>query len=366
MRILYAAAVRLPTEKAHGAQIMSTCAALAAAGAEVELVVPGRTTDIAADAFAYYGVAKNFTMTTLKVPDWFALGRFGFAFASFLFGRKVARYAVQQKFEVLYTRDKLLLRALLGAKPRAKAVWEVHGKDDIAPAAQFAGKVKVVAITNGIKEDLLQKGFAESDVLVAHDGVDLSLFKNPEGKEAARARLQLPPDTKIAMYIGRLDGWKGVDTLLEASNLLPDDVVVAIIGGEPAQVAQLKAKYPKARFLGYHPYAQVADNTAAADVLVLPNTAKDPTSLRYTSPLKLFAYMASGKPIVASDLQSLREVLSDENCYFVEPDNAAALKEGVREALLDPSAQARAAKAKELVQNYSWAARAQKILLFLN
>lgn len=365
MKILYAAAVRLPTEKAHGVQIMRTCEALAGLGATVELAVPGRTTHIQGDPFTYYKVNKNFILTTLKVPDWFGRGPFGFATASFLFGRKVARYARQQKFDVLYTRDKLVLRTLLASKPAAKVVWEVHGKEDIAAAKTFVDRVQVVAITSGIKKDLLAEGFKSEDVLVAPDGVELEPFANPQSKEASRARLGLPQDTKIAMYIGRLDGWKGVDTLLEASKILPADVLVAVIGGEQAQVERLRALYPKARFLGYHPYTAVADNQAAADVLVLPNTAKDVTSQLYTSPLKLFTYMASGVPMVVSDLPSLREVLSEASTFFVEADNAEALAKGIEEALTNPDAPARAACAKELVGQYSWQSRAQKMLDFL-
>lgn len=365
MRILYVAAVRLPTEKAHGVQIMRTCEALSKLGANVELAVPGRATPIKEDPFTYYGVVKNSLVTTLHAPDWFGRGPFGFATASFLFGRKVARYAKQQKFDVIYTRDKLALRAVLSSKPTAKVVWEVHGKEDIASARQFVGRVRVVAITQGIKTDLVKEGFKTEDILVAPDGVELETFANPQSKEASRARLGLRQDKKIAMYIGRLDGWKGIDTLLEASKLLPEEVLAVIIGGEPAQIERLKLLYPKARFLGYHPYTAVADNQAAADVLVLPNTAKDVTSQLYTSPLKLFTYMAAGVPIVASDLPSLREVLDDSSAFFVEADNAVALAKGITEALTSQDAPMRAARAKERVVDYSWAARAQKILHFL-
>ncbi len=77
MQILYAAAIRLPTEKAHGAQIMHTCEALADAGAEVTLAVPGRATDIKEDPFAYYRIEENFSLEALRVPDWFSRGRLG-------------------------------------------------------------------------------------------------------------------------------------------------------------------------------------------------------------------------------------------------------------------------------------------------
>lgn len=105
-------------------------------------------------------------------------------------------------------------------------------------------------------------------------------------------------------------------------------------------------------------------NQAAADVLVLPNTGTDETSVRFTSPLKLFTYMASGRPIVASDLPSIREVLDEQSAYLVTPDDAQALARGITRALSDTGG--RSARAFQLVQRYSWDERARGILAALS
>ena len=139
-----------------------------------------------------------------------------------------------------------------------------------------------------------------------------------------------------------------------------------IIGGEHEQVTSLQSKYPRVRFLGFRPYRELADNQAAADVLILPNTGKDEISALFTSPLKLFTYMASGRPIVASDLPSIREVLDESCAYFVPPDDAQALARAIAAALKDSAAQQKAARARELVVSYTWAARAKKILRVLD
>ena len=80
MKLLYVAPIRLPTEKAHGIQIMETCAALSRAGAEVELVVPDRKTHIQEDAFQYYNIKERFRITRLHAPDTVSYGRVGFLF----------------------------------------------------------------------------------------------------------------------------------------------------------------------------------------------------------------------------------------------------------------------------------------------
>ena len=101
---------------------------------------------------------------------------------------------------------------------------------------------------------------------------------------------------------------------------------------------------------------------ADADVLVLPNP-RSAISNAFTSPLKLFEYMGSGRPIVASDLPSLREVLRDgENAILVEPGNPQALVAGIERIKKDEALGRRlAAQALQDVQAFTWAKRAERL-----
>ena len=101
---------------------------------------------------------------------------------------------------------------------------------------------------------------------------------------------------------------------------------------------------------------------AEADVLVLPYVDAE-LAVNYTSPLKLFEYMAAGKPIVAANLPSLREVLRDgENAVLVEPGSATALAVGLRRVLEDRALAERIARrAFNEVAEYSWDHRAERI-----
>lgn len=357
-KLVYVANVRMPTEKAHGIQIMKTCEAFVRSGVEVELLVPGRKNPIQESPHEYYGVKVPFVITRLPVIDTVRYGAFGFWFESLLFARAVRRYLKHREYDVLYGRDEQVL-----ARVQGRRVWESHtGVWNAAARKVSAQAHMLVTISQGLKNLYIAKDIPAQKILVAADGIDLDDFAHPGSKEDARKRLGLPAGKKIAMYIGRLDGWKGSETLLKSSALLPGDIQVVIIGGEHAQVEALRSKYPRARFLGFRPYRELAGNQAAADVLVLPNTGRDEVSARFTSPLKLFTYMASGRPIVASDLPSIREVLDERSAYFVPPDDAEALARAIGAALEDSASPQKVAHARELVASYTWSARAQKIL----
>ena len=356
LSICYIANIRLPTEKAHGVQIMKTCEAFTALGHDVELVVPNRKTDITEDTFSYYGLKTRFSLQRLPVWDTVRYGRIGFFLESFLFAFAVRKHIRAKTFGMFYGRDELVLMHL-----RLPYVWESHTGSWNRAARTVARRAKrIVVISQGLKDFYIKKGVPAEKISVAHDGVDIEQFAHPQSKNAARTRLNLPHDADIVMYIGRLDGWKGVATLLETSKNLPNNSVLVVIGGEPAQVAQLSVRYPNVRFLGFRPYKELADNMAAANVLVLPNTGTDEISTRFTSPLKLFAYMTSGVPVVASDLPSIREVLDEQTAYLVPPDDAVALAEGIQRALVEDSTRATNALAR--VAEYSWKRRAERIV----
>jgi glycosyltransferase involved in cell wall biosynthesis len=213
---------------------------------------------------------------------------------------------------------------------------------------------------------LVASGLTRERIHVAPDAVDLDDFANPESKAAARTRLGVPQEKKAAFYIGILDPWKGTDTLYATAKLLSPDIQTVVIGGFDGEEQALIPLHPEVQFLGYRPYTELPGNQQAADVLVLPNSGKEILSAKYTSPLKLFTYMASGVPIVASDLPSLREVLSEKNAYLATPDDAQSFAEKIREALASPDeAKKRATQARADVERYTWTARAGAILQFL-
>ena len=174
------------------------------------------------------------------------------------------------------------------------------------------------------------------------------------------------------MYTGNLFDWKGVETLLDVSGMLdPDKHLTVIVGGQDKDI-EGKKKYVKNKnikgvmFFGHQNRKIIPQFLKSADCLVLPNSPISEESIKYTSPVKLAEYMASGVPIVLSDLPSLRAILGPTEGLFVPPDDAEALKIGI-EKVLDDSALASnlAESALKGVLKYTWDIRANKILDFI-
>ncbi len=358
MRITYLSTARIPDDWGHVIQIMKMCEAFAKAGNEVELVVPKRAGTSRDDPFLYVGAAPVFRITKLPCIDLSATteGKFFYWLRTASFFVSAKFYLASKQYDLLYTREPI------AALFFNRFVFEAHSVSRGMRSA-FKKARAIVAITSFIRDEIAAYGIPKERILVAADAVDLATFAHAESKEAARTRLGFPHEKKIALYLGRLDAWKGSEALFGAAELLPDDVRIAVMGAELGDVETLRATHPRILFVPFRPYKEVADNQAAADVLLLPNTAKNALSSRYTSPLKLFSYMASGIPVVASDIPSLREVLTEENAYLVAPDDAKALAEGIQAALRDTAlSKRRAAQALEDVKAHTWESRASRIL----
>ena len=387
VRILYLADIRFPLERANGIQSMETCHALARRGHEVHMIVRPDTTQPARDPYVFYGLPRIDRLTIERAPVVGPAIARRMGYLAFALGRSMgARPA-----DAVLTRDLSVAAALLRA-PRAlrpPIVYESHGyAPDVASAlpalvstatAPGARKLRRLAaregdvwrgadgyftITRCLANDLEARFGAREGLAIVPDGVRLEA-----GTSGPASGVPRSSDRPLVVYAGHLYAWKGVDVLLEALVGVPeaDGLIVGGHAKEPdlARVRALADKLglaSRVKFTGLVDPPDVRALLSQASVLVLPNPASA-ISTRFTSPLKLFEYMAARRPIVATDLPAMREVLTpDVHAVFVAPGTAPALSAGIRRVLSDPELAVRLSEAAATaVLDYTWDRRAERI-----
>ena len=369
MKIFYITNARIPTEKAHGYQISKMCEEFSRVGLEVELWLPTRFNHIKEDLFDFYDLERNFKVKYIKSFDFFRFERFLDKYAFYL---QSIWYLLHLRFRridkeaIIYTRNPEVAW-FLGAKKNRLAL-ELHylpeRQSKIFNSALTKAD-KLIALTGRMKKIMIEKySVKENKILVAHDAVDIEKFDIKLSRDEAREKLNLPKDKKIVLYTGHLYKWKGVDVLAETAGQLDKNTIVYFVGGTETDQKSFSEKYKelinKKRIvlIPHQPHYQIPTWLKAADVLILPNTAQDLRSKYYTSPMKLFEYMASGRPIIASSLPSFGEITKQEPIILFESDNPADLAQTIKNVDINK-------KFAYRLENYSWSERVNSIKKFI-
>lgn len=374
-KIIYIANVRLPTEKAHGIQIAKMCEAFGAAGQDVTLVLPERKNEIREDLFSYYAVKKNFAVQKIWCLDairWAkVLGSVAYYIESISFAWSVASHLRRgSQNNLVYTRD---VWSTLFLSSTYHIVFEAHTLPKRADWLYrvFLKKVnKFVVLTVGLRKAFIELGIAANNILVAGDAVDRRQFTVGQSPDQCREKVGLALGKKIVLYAGHLYKWKGAHTLLVAAKEFGDAIRFVFVGGTSEAVKEFQAVAKgqnNTLVVGHKPHIDMPFYLKAADVLVLPNSGKEKISRAYTSPLKLFEYMAAGRPIVAADVPAIREVLDESTATFFVPDDSRSLSKAVRFVFdHQEEAEEKAERAFCKVKEYTWESRVKKILDFIS
>jgi len=282
---------------------------------------------------------------------------------------------IKNDYNHIYTRD--LTFAFLVSKffKNKKVIYELHDLSNgkmwhFLFKRTFKNLQGCVVISKGLKEELIKNDFNGNKIHVLHDGVDLEKFDINISKNEARGKLNLPKDKTIISYTGSLQSWKGYETFLKSYDYLKnkENIVYLVVGGSKEHINRLKEKYKNKNiiFVPFVENSKVPLYLKASDVLVIPNSSKYEISVKYTSPLKLFEYMASKRPIIASDLPSIREVVNENEVLFVRPDDEKDLAEKIEKLIKDANLQNKLIQnAFDKVKGYSWENRAKYIITTL-
>lgn len=403
-RIYYLSNERIPSRYANTMQQMKMCNAFAANHIEVLFVRPyfPEVAKLGAQQiFSHYGVDNRFKIITLptllylsKPPiDQSAERRR--PLIPFIGGASVRLMAQlflwQQWFYQAFTMPTVFYArsvnmayvfmnyrrsAIMRQKP-VRLFIEVHSFEQ-NPFRYFKKLVRysdgIIVVSQAIADELINRfGCPAHKILVAPNGTDIEMTAQSESdKTEARKKIGIPGQTAhVVCYTGSHLPGKGVEVLVESARYLPADTQVLLVGGSAESIEKYR-RYCQQEGLknvilhGFVPPSQIRDYQWAADVLVLPNTDVALDS-QFTSPLKLFNYMATRRPIVASNLPVFREILQDHNnALLVTMNNPQALAQGIMTVLKTPElAQKLAENAWHLARQYTWQNRAKKVLEFM-
>jgi glycosyltransferase involved in cell wall biosynthesis len=173
-------------------------------------------------------------------------------------------------------------------------------------------------------------------------------------------------------YVGHLYAGRGVELLLRLAERRPD-CELHVVGGSEADLERRRGalRPPNLIFHGFVPPARLAELYAGFDLLLMPYQERVTVAGgrsdtgRWMSPLKMFEYMAAGRPIVSSDLPVLREVLTHErNALLASPSDLDAWDAAVGRLLADPGLARRLGETArtDFLGHHTWDARAAAVL----
>jgi len=370
MKICYLSASEIPSRTANSVHVMKMCDAFRAKGHEVLLYARKGEPLKKGDPFARYGVRHVFPIRFFPWPRLRVVGPMIYVLGVFF---HVLRSPLPDLFYSRY-----IYLVYLAAFLRVPCIYEAH----VFPGSPVERLVealfmktgsfhRLVVISNALKRDYLAAypALKAEMVVVAHDGADIQpenrsgFFQNNTGPEG---------DMPRAGYVGQLYPGKGMEIIEQLAPRFPE-LEFHVIGGrdEDLQYWRKRALFSNLFFHGYVKHGEIYKHFRNFEIALVPFQRRlsleggRGNTVRWTSPLKIFEYMAYGKAIIASDLPVLREVLKDrENALLVPPEDVEAWACALEELIGNRTLMRKLGRAARnlLEASYTWEKRVVRVL----
>jgi glycosyltransferase involved in cell wall biosynthesis len=230
---------------------------------------------------------------------------------------------------------------------------------------------RIIAVTPGIKVNLEKVyNIPEEKIVVVSNGANTSLFK-PLEQETCRRQLGLDPKIPYVCFVGNLAPWQGVEYLVKAAPSIlsrSPECRFLIVGDGVMKDDLIKlcrelGVEDRFIFTGVVAYDRVPLYINASDICTAPFIFARNAKIGL-SPLKLYEYMACGKPVVASNISGVSDLLeASEGGLPILPENPSALAEGVLQLLENPDLRTKLGSKglSYVTENYSWYSVAKKV-----
>lgn len=372
MKLTYLTSLSLPSEWAHSIQIVKMCEAFAETGAELTLFFPKRAVAVSEDMYQYHEVEKNFSIKPIRPLDFLPTNP-----GKIWYYVRTLSFLLQAWPWIFFNKNPVYIREpILGFFLR-NFFLEIHSvpeKPNYLWRSVFRRARGIVTITTPLKNMIESFGVDKNRILVAPSAVDVQAFDLKMSKQEVRNILQLPTEKTIIAYLGGFAAVglpKGIDTLIQMIEILPENYLLLLVGGDPdgvekfKQYAATKNILHKIIFTGQVPHPAIPRYMQAADILIAAYPPFDFYKY-HTSPLKIFEYMAAGRPIVTTDFPTLRDILDDSSAILVKSGDVAAYAAAVTKITENPVlAQSLVASAQAKIKENTWKKRAEKISQFI-
>lgn len=311
------------------------------------------------------------SLRTLRVPNLFGFRRvkIGPSLAKIPLDALLAGAAVgelvMRRYGLIYSHEEAAaIGVRLASACRMPHVYDMHSSlPQQLRNFEFTGSAFLISLFRAMERSILKK--SQAIIVICRDLLDqvraagyvnravlLENFLDFPGEpftseDVALKKKELAPrGEKIVVYAGNFEPYQGISLLLRAAQKLDPGTVFLLVGGTGRSLVEMKALaaelgiQERVVFVDKVPPSKVPFYVSLADVLVSPRIAGTNT------PLKIYSFLKTGTPLVATNLYTHTQVLSPEETVLAdpEPDGFAA---GISFALTNPEARARAEAAKK-------------------
>lgn len=317
----------------------------------------------------FYNLQERLKVAALPIP--WSLKRESLTDSSTLVCKYYLPVHLRSRSQIVHTRDWNFVKAAI--KNGIPAIYEHHHHEE----KQFEPEIVnhplfqiAITVADPVRDGMIAQGMPPQKVVKLHNGFSqLFLNRQPEQARIWRQKLLSDDAQKMVVYSGALQPFKGVDLLLQVAHRLPE-VQFVFAGGDAAQVTSYRdlagqMQLSNVKFLGHVLHEQLASLLQAADLLAHPHCSGNAAT--FTSPLKFFDYMASGTPIVSTEIPPLMEFKpTGVVAGWCEPDQPVQLAECMRQVLqTHPRRLEGYSNSMEFVKQFSWEKRIVRVLSYV-
>lgn len=293
------------------------------------------------------------------------------------FAVRAATKLRKEDTDVVYTRNIPVVMAtlLLTDKPVIFETFRPWPKRNIQSRWFFEKMAKhsrflgIILHSQFARNAYLEHGYSENQLKVEHNAFRSEFFDDiKKDKKELRKELKLPGSGPIVTYTGRVNPRKGLHYLLNLAESFSEAHFVVVGSESYGEIERRAENMTNVTVIPWQDKSSTARYIEASDILYIPTSLQArEKAMNTVLPIKTFIYKASGKAILAPDIEDIREVLvHDKTAYLVEPDNKSAAEKGLKELIENEELREKLGKeAKSEMNSLTWENRAERVIEFI-